>query len=104
MRTTRPCLGSVLLALVVGLVAVTAQAASSRIIHNWTIRTPLGEFGWLEIGGDEFPAERYFLFGQLGYLPTRASASVVVIGASAVVVTLGTVGFLLLKLRYARRD
>ncbi len=104
MRTTRPRFGSALLALLLGLGAVTAQAAPSHIIHNWTIPTPLGEFGWLEIGGDEFPAERYFLFGQFAYFPTRASAPVVAIGASTVVVALGSLGFLLLKRRYAHED
>ena len=99
-----PYLRGFLVALLLGCAASTGRAAPSRTIHNWTLRTPLGEFGWIEIGGNEFANERYFLFGQFAYFPTRASAPVVAIGASAVVATTGLVGFLLLRRRYAHKD
>jgi hypothetical protein len=28
-----------------------ASATRSQVIHNWTVSTPLGEFGYVEIGG-----------------------------------------------------
>src|SRR5207244_11086371 len=81
-------------------VSCAAEAGTSHTIDNCTVPTPLGEFGYLELGSDdERPNTRYVLLGQFRYFETNASPAVVVVLTSALVATFAFTLVLLLKRR-----
>jgi len=69
-------------------------AAQNRIIHDWTLVTPLGEFGYVEIGGDGFPTEGDFLFGSFGYVQTGVRSSTLLMSTClALLVAIGVIAW-----------
>lgn len=54
------------------------EVASAKLIHDWTVSSSWGEFGYVELGGDGFPTEGDFLFGRFDYIQTGIGSSAVI--------------------------
>ena len=54
------------------------EVASAKLIHDWTVSSSWGEFGYVELCGDGFPTEGDLLFGRFGYIQTGIGSSAVI--------------------------